>query len=169
MRPRARGAVAGLPFAVLLLLATAGCGGEAPAPVEAVGQPDAPRHATVRVGDVTIRANALRTSTLDAQVAERYGIARDPDTVLLLVGVREGAAEAPRAARVAATVTDLRGQRSPVPMRELHGTDPSGAPLRDHFGIVAVSPPDTLRFDVRVDWPGGPGATLRVEQEVGPR
>jgi hypothetical protein len=153
---------------VLAIAGLAACGGSAPEP--AAGQPELPRHATLRVGDVTVRANALATSSLDAAVAERYGIAREPGTVLLLVGVRrgEGVADTPIRASVSATVTDLRGQRRTMEMRELHGNEPSGEPVLDHFGVVEASPPDTLRFDVDVQWPGGRGATLRLEHELRP-
>ena len=156
---------AGMTVAFALLAA---CGGSAPAPVPA--QPSEPRHETVRVGDVTVRANTLRTTDLDEAVAARYGIARDPGTVLLLVGVRRGDAadETPIPAQVTATVTDLRGQRSPVEMRALHGNDPSGEAVLDYFAVVEASPPDTLRFDLDIAWPGGPGATLRVEHELRP-
>lgn len=155
-------------FAAALSTALVSCGGSLPEP--ATGQPALPRHATVREGDVTVRANAFPTAHLDATVAERYGIARQPGAVLLLVGVHrgEGADERPIQANVAATVTDLRGQRRTLEMRELHGNDPSGATLLDHFAVVEVSPPDTLRFDVTVDWPGGRGTTLRVEHELLP-
>ena len=88
---------AGMTVAFALLAA---CGGSAPAPVPA--QPSEPRHETVRVGNVTVRANTLRT-------------------------------------------TDL-----------------------DYFAVVEASPPDTLRFDLDIAWPGGPGATLRVEHELRP-
>ena len=146
---------AGMTVAFALLAA---CGGSAPAPVPA--QPSDPRHETVRVG----------TTDLDEAVAARYGIARDPGTVLLLVGVRRGddADETPIPAQVTATVTDLRGQRSPVEMRALHGNDPSGEAVLDYFAVVEASPPDTLRFDLDIAWPGGPGATLRVEHELRP-
>ena len=53
-------------------------------------------------------------------------------------------------------------------MRELHGSDPSGAPVLDHFGVVEATPPDTLRFDVDVAWPGGRGATVRADYEARP-
>ena len=152
-------------IAMSLSLAVA-CGGSAPEP--AAAQPAVPRHATAQVGDVTVRANAIATSSLDAAIAERYGIAREPDTVLLLVGVRRGAEETPMAAEVAVTVTDLRGQRRDVAMRELHGNAPSGEPVLDYFGVVGASPPDTLRFDIEVEWTGGRGATLRVEHELRP-
>lgn len=164
-----------IPFPAAALVAAAlaaalgSCGGSSP-PETAIGQPALPRHATVREGDVTVRANAFPTAHLDATVAERYGIAREPGAVLLLVGVHrgQGAAETPIQASVAATVTDLRGQRRTLEMRELHGNDPSGATLLDHFAVVDASPPDTLRFDVTVDWPGGRGTTLRVEHELLP-
>lgn len=156
------------PAAAALLLALAGCGGSAPDP--AAARPALPRHATVQVGDVTVRANALRTTDLDATVAERYGIAREPGDVLLVVGVRrgQGAAEAPIPASVATTVTDLRGQRRTLEMRQLHGFEPSGEPVLDHYAVVGASPPDTLRFEIEVDWPRGPGATLRLEHELAP-
>lgn len=164
-RRRWLSAVAGMAAALSLLTA---CDGDRPRP--ATTQAPVPRHETVRVGDVTVRANTLRTFDLDAQVAERYGIARDPGTVLLLVGVRrgEGAGETPIPARVTARVTDLRGQRHTLDMRELHGNDPSGATVLDYFAVVETSPPDTLRFDIDVGWAGGRGATLRVDHELRP-
>ena len=158
-------AFAGMTMTTMLLVA---CGGSDPQP--ATAQPAVPRHETVQVGDVTVRANTLRTADLDAQVAERYGIARDPATVLLLVGVRRGAGvdEVPIPARVTATVTDLRGQRHTLDMRELHGNDASGATVLDYFAVVETSPPDTLRFDIDVAWNGGPGTTLRLDHELRP-
>ena len=161
-RTRWMPACAGMALAAVLVGA---CGGTAPEPVAA--QPAVPRHATAQVGDVTVRANALRTSSLDAAVAERYGIARAPDAVLLLVGVRrgDGAGEVPIAADVTATVTDLRGQRRALEMRTLQGNAPSGETVLDYFGVVEASPPDTLRFDIEVDWGGG-GTALRVDHEL---
>lgn len=158
---RRTGTTLGLALALL-----AGCGGDAPAP--AAPQPPVPRHAEARVGDVTVRANALATMALDEAIAERYGLVRDEGTLLLLVGVRRGAEEAPMQADVTATMTDLRGDRRPVPMRMLQGSDPSGAPVLDYFGIVEATPPDTLRFDIAVAWPGGPGATLQLQHELRP-
>lgn len=158
-------ACAGMAMATLLLVA---CGGSDPQP--ATAQSPVPRHETVRVGDVTVRANTLRTADLDAQVAERYGIARDAGTVLLLVGVRrgEGVDETPIPARVTVTVTDLRGQRHALAMRELHGNDPSGGTVLDYFAVVGTAPPDTLRFDIDVAWEGGQGTTLRIDHELRP-
>ena len=165
---RQRGWMPAFTGATVAMVLVAACGGSAPEPVAA--QPAVPRHATAQVGDVTVRANALRTSSLDAAVAERYGIARDAGAVLLLVGVRrgDGADEVPIAADVVATATDLRGQRRDVVMRELHGNAPSGGIVLDYFGVVEASPPDTLRFDIDVHWDGGPGTTLRVDHELRP-
>lgn len=153
-------------MAMTLLLGA--CGGSEPQP--ATAQPAVPRHETVRVGDVTVRANTLRTTDLDAQVAERYGIERQPGSVLLLVGVRrgDGAGETPIPARVSAKVTDLRGQRQTLAMRELHGNEPSGGTVLDYFAVVETTPPDTLRFDIDVAWNGARGATLRVDHELRP-
>ncbi|HET8818201.1 MAG TPA: DUF4426 domain-containing protein [Xanthomonadaceae bacterium] len=162
--PGWKAAFAGIALTLLL----GACGGSEPQ--AAAAQPAVPRHETVRVGDVTVRANTLRTADLDAQVAERYGIERQPGSVLLLVGVRrgEGAGETPIPARVSATVTDLRGQRQTLAMRELHGNAPSGGTVLDYFAVVETTPPDTLRFDIDVAWNGPKGATLRVDHELRP-
>ena len=105
-------------IAMSLSLAVA-CGGSAPEP--AAAQPAVPRHATAQVGDVTVRANAIATSSLDAAVAERYGIAREPDTVLLLVGVRSGVEEIPMAAEVRTVVTDLHALAHARPVDQQRG------------------------------------------------
>lgn len=152
---------------VALLLATsllAACGPQQPT----TALPAQPTQATARVGDVTVRASLVPTESLGGEVAARHGIAREPGTVLLLVGVRrgEGAAETSLPAAVRARVTDLRGRTRQLPLRELRSDAAPGEPLLDYAGTVRVSPPDTLRFEISVDW-GGPGrsTTLQLQRD----
>jgi hypothetical protein len=149
-----------------MLWLLAACG--SPQPTVAV--PAQPTQATARVGDVTIRASLVPTETLDAGVATRHGIVREPGTVLLLVGVRrgEGATETSMPASVNASVTDLRGQTRPVVLRELRSDAGHGESLLDYAGTFQVSPPDTLRFEIAVDWGGeGRSTTLQLQRDFG--
>lgn len=152
-------------------LLLAGCGGNAPTPVASA--PAAQEEAIMRVGDVTIRATALQTSTLPAEVATRYGIARDDRTIMLLVGVRQGsdAQEIALPATVTATATNLSGQRQQIVMRELRSDDASAGPgqaLLDYIGTVETSLPDTLRFDVDIVREGGVRSTMQFSREFYP-
>lgn len=152
---------AGLVSLISLLLA---CG----SPPPSVALPAQPTQATARVGDVTIRASLVPTENLGAEVAARHGIAREPGSVLLLVGVRrgEGAAETSMPAAVRASVTDLRGRTRQVALRELRSDAGPGESLLDYAGTVAVSPPDTLRFEITVDWGGeGRSTTMQLQRD----
>jgi len=139
------------------------CGNESPRPAAAA---PAPQTATLQTGDVTIRANAMQTSTLGPAVAQQYGIARDDHRVMLLVGVRQGteAEEVSVPARVSVSVTDLRGQRHAMPMRELRSGE-----LLDYVGTVEVSLPDTLRFDLSIVRADGRTSTMQFSREFYPR
>jgi hypothetical protein len=155
--------LAGLALLLSMSLLVA-CG--SPQPTVAV--PAQPTQATARVGDVTIRASLVPTESLDAGVASRHGIARESGTVLLLVGVRrgEGAAETSLPAAVQASVTDLRGRTRPVALRELRSDAGPGESLLDYAGTVEVSPPDTLRFEIAVDWDGeGRSTTMQLQRD----
>jgi hypothetical protein len=151
-----------LPTLILAIALLPGCGGEAPQRPLAAGAAVAPQQATARSGDVTVRASAIQTSALGAEVARRYGIVRDQGTVLLLVTVRQGpdGRDVSLPARIEATVTDLRGRRKPLVLRELRSGD-----LLDYVGTLEVSLPDTLRFDVEVTAANGAAATLQLQRE----
>jgi hypothetical protein len=165
---------------LLLLAFLAGCGGTPTATSTSTATPaTAPAanetsQAIIRTGDVTIRASAVQTSTLDAAVARGYGIPRDDSAILLLVMVRQGPEGDDTAlpARITATVTDLRGQARPIAMRELRTDDPdtdTGRPLLDYIGTVDASLPDTLRFDVTIARENGATATMQFNREFFPR
>lgn len=158
-----------LPALVLSLSLLAACGtqpspGSAATPAAAASS-GSQGEATVSVGDTTIRASAVQTAMLDAGVASRYGIARDPATVLLLVTVRKGndADAVSLPATVTATATDLRGGRQEIVMRAL---DTGG--LVDYAGTVATTLPETLRFDVAVAREGAGTATLQFSRDFFP-
>jgi len=151
--------------ALLATCALVACGGQ-PAPPASPPTAAASQEATTRVGDVTVRASALQGSALNAQVAAQYGLPRDPGTVVLLVGVRQGdeASEVAVPATVTATATDLRGRQHAIELRQQRTGD-----LIDYVGTVPVSAPDTLRFDVRVVRAGGGDSTLQFSREFYPR
>lgn len=152
--------------ALAFALAASGCGGGAP-PAPAAGAGSAStQEAVARAGDATIRASVVPTSTLDAAVARQYGIERSDRTALLLVSVRTGTegAEVSVPARVEAKASNLGGQAELVEMRELRSGD-----LLDYVGTLAIEPPDTIRFDVRVTREGGTSATMQFSREFYPR
>jgi hypothetical protein len=158
--------------ALLLAVAMAGCGGNAPAP--ATPAPPAQPEAVSRIGDVTIRATALQTAALTPEVASRYGITRGDRTVMLLVGVRQGPEmqETALPATITATVTNLSGQRQQIALRELRSSDPStgsGQALLDYVGTAETSLPDTLRFDLTIVREGGASSTMQFTREFYPR
>ena len=151
----------------LLCVALAACGPSAPpASPPTPSNASASQEAVSRIGDVTIRASAIPTATLSEQVARQYGIARDDDTVMLLVGVRqgEGAQETALPANIVATASDLRGRKHIVEMRELRSGD-----LLDYVGTVDVSPPDTLRFDVQIVRENGATSQMQFSRDFYPR
>lgn len=153
--------------ATLLTLALVGCGGSGS------GQPDttpstpmAPQEAVSRVGDVTIRASVVQTSTLPETVARQYGIVRNERLVMLLVGVRQGpeAQETAVPAQVTATAIDLRGRRQDIAMRELRAGE-----LLDYVGTTEIDLPDTVRFELTVVRAGGAQSTMQFSREFFPR
>lgn len=145
-----------VPGATLLLSA---CGDDAPKPARQI---DTPQEAITRIGDVTIRANVLRTANLNEGVARGYGIPRSEDTLLLLVAVRKGpdGQDIALPATIQASVVDLRGQRRDIAMRELRAGE-----LVDYIGIVDVSPPDTLSFDLKIVREGGATSLMQFSRD----
>lgn len=150
---------------VSLALTTAACG-DRPASTPRPAGASQSQEAVSRIGDVTIRANAVPTASLDAQVARQYGIERDDRTVMLLVGVRQGpeAQETALPAQITATATNLSGQRQDVALRELRSGE-----LLDYVGTVDIALPDTVRFDLTIVRAGGASSTMQFSREFYPR
>lgn len=149
-------------FALGLLLAACG----APSPPQDAGIETAREPAEVQAGDLLLRASIAPAAALGQTVAARYGIRRDRDAVLLLVGLRrlDGDTEVPLPATVTAHVRDLRGVRAPVVLREVRDGD-----FINYAGGVRALPPDTLTFDVAADGPDGTRLELRFSRDVLPR
>lgn len=145
---------------VLLLSA---CGGTPPA-TPATTAADA-GEATATIGEVTVRASAVQTSSLNETVARQYGIARDDSTVLLLVAIRKGsgAEETSLPAQVTATATGLTGNPQVITLREQRTGE-----LLDYVGTIETPLPETLRFDVTVVREDGARTTLRFNREFFP-
>lgn len=159
----------------LLCAALSACGENAPptppsSPSSSTSA-SASQEAVSRIGDVTIRASAIPTSTLNEPVARQYGIARNENTVMLLIGVRKGesAQETALPATITATATDLRGRSHPIRMRELRSGDAVSGGLLDYIGTVDVTPPDTLRFDVTIVREGGATSQMQFTRDFYPR
>lgn len=143
-------------------LLCAACGGSAVAPPAATPQPPA----TLQVGDATLNASAIQSSTLPEAAAAQHGVDRDDGTVLLVVGVRRGAqhAEVSVPARVTASAADLLGNRREIALREIRSGD-----FIDYAGAVEITPPETLRFEVTARIDGGAPAVLRFHRDFFPR
>ena len=141
-----------------------GCGGQPAAPVPAAVITES-QDTVVRIGDATARATVLPTSQLGSLVADKYGIRRADDQLMLLVGLRrgEGSAEVSVPARIVATASDLRGGRSTIDMRELQSGE-----LLDYVGTVAVKLPDTLQFEVDITLEDGARTTMRFSRDLQP-
>lgn len=151
---------------LVVALAVSACGREPSAMVDGPSAGSSMQEATVRAGDVTVRANVLPTTMMSEAVAAQYGIERAPGSVMLLVGVRQGPEmqETALPATITATATDLRGVRQSVALREVR----SGG-LVDYVGVARVSPPDTLRFDLEIRREGGATSTMQFTRDIFPR
>lgn len=145
-----------------MALLLGGCGGAAPPEGHAGATME---EATVRSGDVSIRASVVPTASLNPAVASRYGIQSGPGVVLLLVGVRqgEGMQETALPARITATATDLRGTRTRIELREIRTGE-----LVDYAGTVRVTPPETLRFELEAEHAAGAPSGLSFSRDLYP-
>jgi hypothetical protein len=156
-----------LSLAVSCALSLAACGKDAaPSPAASVPASASADEAVARVGDVTMHASVMQTSSLNDGVAREYGITRSDNTVLLLIAVRKGADAQDTAlpATITATATDLSGRRHDIAMRELR----TGS-LLDYVGSVDISLPDTLRFDVSIVRENGASSRMQFNREFFPR
>lgn len=153
---------------VVALAALTGCGDDAPKPARPI---EAPQEAVTRDGDITIRAHLVPTQGLSEAMARQYDLPRDENTRMLLVSVRRGAEgqDTLVPATITATVTDLRGVRRTLSLRELRtpgATDDPAQTLVDHVALVPVSPPDTLRFDLKIVRADGRTSTMTFSRDL---
>ena len=153
--------------ACLLTLGLSACGGDGgTGQLSAPTAPSAPQEAITRIGDVTIRASVVQTSTLPEAVAMQYGIERSDRLAMLLVAVRQGpeARETALPATITATAVDLRGRRQDIPMRELRTGE-----LLDYVGTAELDLPDTVRFELTILREGSAQSTMQFTREFYPR
>lgn len=168
-----RSRIASAPLRALLATAllgaiAAGCGRESSTPPPPQGH--AMEEATVRAGDVTVRASVVPTTRLGEAVARQYGIEREPGRVLVLVGVRKGPEndEVALPAQVRMQASDLRGVAERQVLREVRDETGPQPALIDYVGTVKVTPPDTLRFDIQVELDGQAPIRLLFNRDVFP-
>ena len=143
----------------LLCLVLAACGNDAPKPAKRI---DTPQAAVTRDGDVTIRANVIPTRHLQEGMAREYGIPRDDHSVMLLVSVRRGpdGFDVSLPAKISASATNLQGQTQTISMREMRIGE-----LTDHIGTAQMSPPETLRFDLKIMREGAARSTMTFSRD----
>ena len=147
-------------FAMLAAAWFCACQPSQPPPSEATQPP-----AELRIGEFVVRASTVPTPRLSPAIAQRYGVGRDPRTVLLVVSLREGTGATERSVpgTVVATATDLLGRRQPIALREVREDG-----FLDYVGILHVAMPDTLRFEVDVRIDGAAPANLRFHRDFFP-
>lgn len=146
----------------------AACGTDAPPRADIAMAAEAARlPAELREGDMVIRASLAPAASLNAAIAQRYGVQPAGNMQLLLVGVRQGPPdnEASLPAQVSARARDLRGVWQEVAMHEVRSDG-----FIDYAGGVRASPPDTLTVEVTVRLPGADApAVLRFSRDILPR
>jgi hypothetical protein len=120
--------------------------------------------ATAISNGITLRASVVETADLQESVARGYGIAREPNQALLLLAVRNAQGDNATPVSLQATVSDLKGGTRPLPLREIRAGD-----FVDRIGLVPVSAPDTLTFEVRAQLAPGSSSTVRLSREFYPR
>ncbi len=116
---------------------------------------------TAALGDAEVSASVVPTHGLSAIVAERYGIERARNRVLVLVGLTAG--EAPQRARVSGQARDLRGVAQSLSFREVQVDG-----FIDYVAVATATPPDTLRIELDVIDADGRRVTLRFSRDLVP-
>jgi hypothetical protein len=154
--------IASLAFA----LALAGCGNHASSSTAtaAATAGTVANGATATSNGITLRASVVETADLQESVARGYGIAREPNQALLLLAVRNAQGDNATPVSLQATVSDLKGGTRPLPLREIRAGD-----FVDRIGLVPVSAPDTLTFEVRAQLAPGSSSTVRLNRDFYPR
>jgi hypothetical protein len=154
--------IASLAFA----FAFAGCGNHASSSTAAAAATtgNVANDATATSQGITLRASVVETAELQESVARGYGIAREPNQALLLLAVRDAQGDNATPVSLQATVSDLKGGARPLPLREIHAGD-----FVDRIGLVPLSAPDTLTFEVRAQLAPGSSSTVRLSRDFYPR
>jgi len=109
----------------------------------------APAQQSQDFGEYVVHYNALNTNLIPPEVAQAYGIVRSPSRALLNVTVLKKVMDTPGtpvSANVAASGTNLTGQRREIELREIK--EPGGAVY--YVGQFPVHNLETYQFAVTV-------------------
>jgi hypothetical protein len=120
---------------------------------------------SVQSGEFTVHYNALSTTQIPPEVAQRSGITRSANRALVNIAVRRGrAAESVAvAAKVEASATNMAGQRQTLQLREVREGD-----AIYYLGEARIEDRDTLSFEVTATPEGGTPIRVMFAQEFWP-
>ena len=106
---------------------------------------------SIDFGNLRVHYNALPTMSLSEAVAREHGVAREAESAMLVVALREkvGSEEIPASGKVTAQAYDLQGNRQPVTFHVVQTGDYS-----DHVGTFAIQARDSYRIEVQVEAKG---------------
>ncbi len=136
-----------LALLVASMCAVSGCarnGNATPAPTPAAAQATG-ADATAAINGIVVHASAMPTADLNDSVATRYGLARNPDQLLLLVTVRDanGDAAPMDAVKLQARAGVLPDAPAPLALRAIETNG-----LVDYIGTVPVHAPASVQFEI---------------------
>lgn len=121
---------------------------------------------STRSGEYTVHYNALPSTWLAPEIAQRYGITRSANRALLNVAVVKG----PRAtealavpARIKVAAINPSGQRQALNLRQVR----DGGAIY-YLGEARIEERDTLDFELEVTPEGGTPINVRYRQEFWP-
>ena len=158
-----------LPFAVAIALLLGGCGRTETATSATTASASASAaqsaSASATVGGVALQASTVAIADLNDAVAQRYGIDRARDGVLLLVTVRDAAGNAadPGDLHLAATASALPDPPKPLELRAIR-TDG----MTDYIGVLHAAPPASVQFRLTATR-GGSRSEIATTAELFPR
>ncbi len=159
-----------LPRIFLLTLALAACSrndtmGASASSVSTATLGQGAASASTTVGGATLQTSTVSIADLNAAIAERYGIDRSGEGVLLLVTVRDAAGNgiAPGDLQLQATAGTLTEAARPLPLRAITTNG-----LTDYIGAFNTGAPATVQFRLTATR-GGSRADIATTAELYPR
>ena len=131
----------------------------------ATPMPTAAASASSTVDGVTLHTSTANIADLNAAMAQRYGIDRAQDGLLLLVTVRDahGNGIEPGDLQLAATASALPDPPRPLPLRAIQ----TGG-MTDYIGVFNAAAPASVQFKLTASR-GGSRADIATSTELYPR
>ncbi|MDT8437649.1 MAG: DUF4426 domain-containing protein [Wenzhouxiangellaceae bacterium] len=112
---------------------------------------------SVAFGDYEVHYSSMNTSMLSPDVASAYGIQRADTQAMLNITVLDRQSDAPLAAAITASATNLTGQRRDIELRRIND---QGAIY--YIGQFRIHNEETLNFRIEVVPEGHDGAPLEL-------